>query len=173
MFTQLWSTESSVAYKFNTPELGDVVLKKCDIMNGSQAAELMKHEIQIYHHLQSLQGVYIPKLHVAGVADGLEFVLVTEYVGKTIEELKLTFEDGVTIIKSLAALHDAGVLHGDIRPENITRLCRDGKYGFRFINFGYSKVAAKSWEYRREMVDLARMLEAQLDPEVDDEDHAK
>ncbi|KAF9310753.1 hypothetical protein BG006_004733, partial [Podila minutissima] len=108
MFTQLWSTERTFAYKFHTPELGDVVLKKCDIMNGSQAAELMKHEIQIYHHLQSLQEVYIPRLHIAGVADGLEFVLVTEYVGKTIEGLKLSLKDCMTIAECLEALHDAG-----------------------------------------------------------------
>ncbi|KAG0082964.1 hypothetical protein BGZ92_011203 [Podila epicladia] len=174
MSNQLWSTDSSFAYKIHTPELGNVVLKKCDFMNGSQAAELMKHEIQVYRHLQPLQGVFIPRLHIGGLADGLEFVLVTEYVGKTIEELKLTFEDGETIIKCLAALHGAGVLHGNIRPENITRLHGDnGMYEFRFIDFGFSKIGAKRWEYRREMVDLARMLEAQLDPEVDNEDRMK
>ncbi|KAG0082598.1 hypothetical protein BGZ93_002353 [Podila epicladia] len=166
--------DSSFAYKIHTPELGNVVLKKCDFMNGSQAAELMKHEIQVYRHLQPLQGVFIPRLHIGGLADCLEFVLVTEYVGKTIEELKLTFEDGETIIKCLAALHGAGVLHGNIRPENITRLHGDnGMYEFRFIDFGFSKIGAKRWEYRREMVDLARMLEAQLDPEVDNEDRMK
>jgi len=68
---------------------------------------------------------------------GSSFVLVTEYVDETIAKLKLGSKDRGMISESFKALHDVGVVHGDIRPENISRLQRDKwMHMFSFIYFG-------------------------------------
>ncbi|KAF9313090.1 hypothetical protein BG003_005626 [Podila horticola] len=164
-FQLLWSTDNSVAYRLNMRTLGDVVVKKADIVNQAVAVELMRQEIRIYHHMQSLQGTHIPKLHFTGIADGIEFVLVMEYVGKTIEKMKLSLEDCETIIAHMEALHDAGVVHGDIRPENITQLQKDdGSHEYRFIDFGHSKFTTVKRRHDHEMDQLENMLMDMLDP---------
>lgn len=159
-------TDSTLTYRLHTQELGDVVLKKADIVNRPEAVELMKHEILVYRHLQSLQGIHIPILRFAGVSDGIEFVLVTEYVGESIEKLTLSMEDCVMIVESLNALHDAGVVHGDVRLENITRLQHDnGKHEFRFIDFGLSKPTEGRDTQDEEMEKLEKILEAIMTPQ--------
>ncbi|KAG0036312.1 hypothetical protein BGZ83_003848, partial [Gryganskiella cystojenkinii] len=59
----------------------NVVVKKCDIWNEQSVAEELKHEARIYQRLHTLQGRFIPNLKLAAIADGLEMVLVTDYVG--------------------------------------------------------------------------------------------
>ncbi|RGB43549.1 hypothetical protein C1646_680349 [Rhizophagus diaphanus] len=67
----------------------------------------MQKEVEIYKDLADIQGKYIPKLVCYGYYGGeMSFV-----IGMTIV--------GTSAIKGLEAIHKHGILHNDIREENI------------------------------------------------------
>ncbi|KAG0062554.1 hypothetical protein BGZ89_010563 [Linnemannia elongata] len=117
----------------------DVVVKKCDIWNQRPVVEELKHEATVYQYLEKLQGTAIPKLKIAGVSNGLEMVLVTDFRGHDISKERLEDSDRKKIRKALSAIHRLGVLHGDIRRQNIL-MKRDGSIKrFVIIDFGRSE----------------------------------
>lgn len=59
----------------------NVVVKKYDIWNDRPVMEGLKREAKVYQVLQSLQGQYIPRLRIARIADGMEMVFATAFVG--------------------------------------------------------------------------------------------
>ncbi|KAG0007741.1 hypothetical protein BGZ81_004635, partial [Podila clonocystis] len=71
----------------------NVVVKKCDIWNQVPVVEELKHEARVYQVLRTLQGRYIPELRIAGVADGMEMILVTDFVGTDISQESLDDSD--------------------------------------------------------------------------------
>ncbi|KAF9272511.1 hypothetical protein BGZ74_005221, partial [Mortierella antarctica] len=111
-------TERAQTYKASW-QGHDVVVKKCDIWNEGPVAEELKNEASVYQKLQTLQGRYIPKLWLAGVADGLEMVLMTDFVGTDVSQELLDDSAQRKIREAMSAIHDLGVVHGDIRPQNI------------------------------------------------------
>ncbi|KAG0319096.1 hypothetical protein BGZ99_005279 [Dissophora globulifera] len=136
-----------------------VVLKKCDIWNQGAVAEELKNEVSVYQQLQTLQGRYIPKLLLAGVADGLEMVLVTEFVGTCIVQELLDDSAVVKIREAMAAIHELGVVHGDIRPENIVMQNRGPNAKFYFVDFGFSHFTVDKAELLEETETLEYLLE--------------
>ncbi|KAF8924316.1 hypothetical protein BGZ47_004112, partial [Haplosporangium gracile] len=116
----------------------DVVLKKCDIWNQQPVMEELEHEARVYQALQKLQGHNVPKLNIFGIADGMEMILVTDFIGADISHQRLDNSDKKKIREALSAIHSLGVLHGDIRPQNIL-VKREGPVRrFFFIDFGLS-----------------------------------
>ncbi|KFH69284.1 hypothetical protein MVEG_04099 [Podila verticillata NRRL 6337] len=129
----------------------DVVVKKCDIWNQGPVVEELKHEARVYQVLRTLQGRYIPELRIAGVADGMEMMLVTDFVGTDVSQEHLGDSDQEKIKAALSAIHDLGVIHGDIRPQNIL-VQHDGQNArFYFVDFGLSRITADKTELNWEM----------------------
>ncbi|KAF9105127.1 hypothetical protein BGX30_008978, partial [Mortierella sp. GBA39] len=136
----------------------DVVVKKCDIWNQRQVVEELKHEATVYQHLEELQGYAIPRLKIAGVSNGLEMVLVTDFRGHDISQERLEDSDKETIRKALSAIHRLGVLHGDIRPQNIL-MERDGPIKrFVLIDFGRSEFTTNRKKLQQEADSLNSVL---------------
>ncbi|KAI1288192.1 hypothetical protein EDD11_010051 [Mortierella claussenii] len=136
----------------------DVVVKKCDIWNERPVMDELKHEVKVYQVLQNLQGQCIPKLRIAGVADGMEMILVTDFVGTDVSQESLDDSDQHKIRAALAAIHDFGVVHGDIQPQNIL-VRRDGQDArFYFVDFGSSQIAANKSELQGEKEVLDTLL---------------
>ncbi|KAG0253177.1 hypothetical protein DFQ27_007628 [Actinomortierella ambigua] len=135
-----------------------VVLKKCDIWNEDSVAEELKNEARIYKKLQTLQGRYIPKLLLAGVADGVEMVLVTESVGTDVSQELLDDSALVKIREAMAAIHELGVVHGDIRLENIVMQDHGPNAKFYFVDFGFSDFTADVVELYEEKATLNSLL---------------
>ncbi|KAF9901145.1 hypothetical protein EC991_006460 [Linnemannia zychae] len=117
----------------------NVVVKKCDIWNQRPIVEELKHEVTVYQHLEALQGSVIPKLIAAGISNGLEAVLVTDFRGRDISHEHLEDSDKEKIRKALSSIHRLGVLHGDIRPQNILVEHEGAIKRFVFIDFGRSE----------------------------------
>ncbi|KAF9180710.1 hypothetical protein BGZ51_005937 [Haplosporangium sp. Z 767] len=137
----------------------DVIVKKCDIWNQHPVMEELKHEARVYQALQKLQGRYIPKLKIAGIADGMEMILVTDFIGTNVCQEHLDYSDVKKIQAALSAIHDLGVLHGDIRQQNIL-VQRDGPNArFFFIDFGLSQFTTDSKKLQWE----ANVLDSLLD----------
>ncbi|KAF9165642.1 hypothetical protein DFQ26_009654 [Actinomortierella ambigua] len=136
----------------------DVVLKKCDVWNEGSVAEELKNEAGVYQKLQTLQGRYIPKLLLAGVADGVEMVLVTEFVGTDVSQDLLDDSAQVKIQEAMSAIHELGVLHGDIRPENIVMQNHGSNAKFYFVDFGLSHFTEDTAELLEETENLNSLV---------------
>ncbi|KAG0269463.1 hypothetical protein DFQ27_003375 [Actinomortierella ambigua] len=136
----------------------DVVLKKCDVWNEGSVAEELKNEASVYQKLQTLQGRYIPKLLLAGVADGVEMVLVTEFVGTDVNQDLLDDSAQVKIQEAMSAIHELGVLHGDIRPENIVMQNHGSNAKFYFVDFGLSHFTEDKAELLEETENLNSLV---------------
>ncbi|KAK3848213.1 MAG: hypothetical protein J3R72DRAFT_518899 [Linnemannia gamsii] len=81
--------------------------------------EIKRPSLRIYQMLQDLQGQYLPKLKIAGIADGIEMVLVTDFMGTDINQELLNASDHEKFQVALRAIYDFGVVRGDIQPHNI------------------------------------------------------
>lgn len=93
----------------------------------------------------------MPELRIAGVADGMEMMLVTDFVGTDVSQEHLGDSDQEKIKAALSAIHDLGVIHGDIRPQNIL-VQHDGQNArFYFVDFGLSRITADKTELNWEM----------------------
>ena len=100
----------------------------------------------------------ILKLKGVGYTGGGLFALVTELGGSPIEVENLNDEMRERIIKLLASIHAQGLLHGDIRRENILiRYCHDG-FNIMFIDFGFSRKISNRKESQKEMIALKVIL---------------
>lgn len=136
----------------------DVVVKKGDLWNQRLIVHELEHEERVYRALKKLQGHYIPQMKVAGILNGMEMILVTEFVGTDLCEEQLNSSDRDKIRAALSAIHRLGVLHGDIRPHNIVAN-RDGQNSqFFFIDFGLSKFTRAKMALEREAEELESLL---------------
>jgi len=99
----------------------------------------LKHEGKVYEHLIQLQGRYIPKLLFRGeLVEDLAYAIGTEYSGDSLleeDDSYLTVNQAKGMMEALSALHEHGIVHGDIRIENF--LCN--KEEIKIIDFGFSK----------------------------------
>ncbi|KAG0195475.1 hypothetical protein BGX28_001302, partial [Mortierella sp. GBA30] len=136
----------------------DVIVKKCDIWNEGPVAKELKNEAKVYQKLQALQGRYIPELWLAGVADGLEMVLVTDFVGTEVSQELLDDTAQRKIREALSAIHELGVVHGDIRPQNIVMQGRGPDAKFYFVDFGFSRFTVDKSELLQETATLNSLL---------------
>ncbi|KAF9898821.1 hypothetical protein EC991_010310 [Linnemannia zychae] len=137
----------------------EIVVKKCDVWKERSVMEELRHEAMVYQVLQSLQGVCIPKLKIAGIADGMEMLLVTDFVGTNICQERLKDSDQEKIRAALSAIHDLGVVHGDILPQNIVVQRDDLNTRFYFVDFGSSWIAKDHADFQEDTVALERMLQ--------------
>ncbi|KAF9912976.1 hypothetical protein EC991_007590 [Linnemannia zychae] len=133
----------------------NVIVKKCDIWNLGMVVEELKHEVRAYQVLQKLQWNQIPILKLAGIVDGMEMVLVTEFVGTNIRQEQLSRSDKIKIRDAFSAIHSLGVLHGDIRLQNIL-VQSDGRVRrFTSIDFGLPQFTTDKQKLQREAEVLA------------------
>ncbi|GJJ76176.1 hypothetical protein EMPS_08535 [Entomortierella parvispora] len=135
-----------------------VIVKKADLWRQPAVTQELESEERIYHLLKRLQGRYIPRMLVAGVLDGMEMILVTGHVGTDLRNERLDTSDRDKIREALSALHNKGILHRDIRPENIV-VNRDGESSrFFFIDFGLSGFTRNKKILERETKELEELL---------------
>jgi serine/threonine protein kinase len=80
----------------------------------------MQKEVETYKDLADIQGKYIPKLVCYGYyGGGMSFVIGMTIVGTSLSEQKIKKRQKTRAIKGLEAIHKHGILHNDIREENI------------------------------------------------------
>ncbi|CAI2180785.1 10099_t:CDS:2 [Funneliformis geosporum] len=80
----------------------------------------MQKEVEIYKDLADIQGKYIPKLVCYGYyGGGMSFVIGLTIVGTMLSDQKIKKRQRSRAIKGLEAIHKHGILHNDIREENV------------------------------------------------------
>ena len=113
-------------------------LNKWNIFEYVDPNALFTHEVEIYKHLEHLQGDVIPKFLGCGSLYGLLKVIILQDVGRSItkEEFMERKDEWSALLDKI---HDSGVKHGDVRYPNITL---DNQNKMRIIDFGFSTIEA-------------------------------
>ena len=130
--------DEEVALKVLTPEA---------FAEGTQAVQTLKQEIRL---ARKITHPNVVRTHDLGEADGLRF-LTMEYVpGTTLRELldrrgAVALAPGLQIAKQLCrgltAIHEAGIIHRDIKPQNIMVLPNGV---VKVMDFGIARTAEGS-----------------------------
>ncbi|KAI7827406.1 hypothetical protein BC939DRAFT_445122 [Gamsiella multidivaricata] len=118
----------------------------------------MLTEVAAYKALEGLQGDSIPRFKIGGYYGGM-FSIVTEVAGSPLEVGKLSQEERWKIVDKLSLIHMHGVLHNDIRPENILVRHDDNGIQVRFIDFAWSKRTSDQRELKKEIIKLKMLLD--------------
>ncbi|KIM40423.1 hypothetical protein M413DRAFT_28888 [Hebeloma cylindrosporum] len=136
---------------------------KLAFLEAQQAS--LRHEYAIYKLLVR-RGVTQNILPVYGMFQDVEtglLVLVMEHGGDSIasrqpaedDKISFTKQERTTITNAFRNLHGAGILHGDIRRNN---LLLDSSGAFYIIDFDQAVVEAEEEAFRKEMEELFDVL---------------
>ncbi|GBC50840.2 kinase-like domain-containing protein [Rhizophagus irregularis DAOM 181602=DAOM 197198] len=136
-----------------------IALKSVDLSKApSYVLEEMQKEVEIYKDLADIQGKYIPKLICYGYYGGvMSFVIGMTIVGTSLSEQKIKKRQKTRAIKGLEAIHKHGILHNDIREENI--LIND-KGALYLIDFGMA--SREDTKKKRKLFDEEQLKLSQL-----------
>ncbi|CAI2188288.1 2560_t:CDS:2 [Funneliformis geosporum] len=136
----------------------DIALKLTDLSKKKFLLPELLKEIEIYHFLADIQGLFIPKLVGYGYMWGkMYFAIATTIVGKSLESgIKITRKQERNAYNALIEIHRHNVLHNDIRKENVI-LSNDGKSVF-IIDFGLSTIDNNKVKQQKEMDQLSCLL---------------
>lgn len=120
-----------VGKNINTNEYVAVKLQTDD------GAILLRNEARIYNLLKDLQG--IPKLRSYGKEQDVNYMVIS-LLGKSIErnvDVNEVINIGAQLIHIIKGIHDKGVIHRDIKPDNILYSI-DSYENIYLIDFGLS-----------------------------------
>ncbi|UZO16248.1 uncharacterized protein OCT59_007637 [Rhizophagus irregularis] len=112
-----------------------IALKSVDLSKAPPyVLEEMQKEVEIYKDLVDIQGKYILKLICYGYyGGGMSFVISMIIVGTILSKHNIIKRQRTKALKGLEAIHKYGILHNDIREENILINDNDDIY---LIDFG-------------------------------------
>ncbi|CAG8512100.1 3927_t:CDS:2, partial [Acaulospora colombiana] len=137
-----------------------IALKSIDLYKRANFLNKMVKEVEIYKDLADIQGKYIPKLMCYGYyGGGLSFIMGMTIVGTTLNHHKITKQQKLIALGALKAVHGHGILHNDIREENI--LVND-KGAMYLIDFGMANRAdlkKKRNLFNQETLELSSLLD--------------
>ena len=136
----------------------EVAYKLCDLWKHPEYERELLNEGKIYTLLKELQGRSIPKLKGIGYTSGGFMVIATEIVGSPIIVEQLSDQERHKIVAVLSDIHNCGIIHKDIRPQNILIHRHGDGFKVMFIDLAFSREFSKKREPRREMAKLRFLL---------------
>ena len=113
------------------PDNLEVVVKLWDGYKSS--GKKRNHKVEIYMHLQDLWRVRIPQLTCSADIDFCYGVILEDISvishrielctdvlqGKRLSEQRIDNSIERGVVEAYTSIHDLGVIHGDVRPENV------------------------------------------------------
>jgi predicted Ser/Thr protein kinase len=138
---------------------GNTIALKCtDLSKNPHVLEEMQQEVNIYKILSDIQGIHIPNLLCYGFYGGMYYAIGMTLVGSALNNYKrITERQRVMGLLALNAIHDRGVLHNDIREENI--LLDDTNDVVYLIDFGMSRIHCDVRSFDEEKRKLTNLLD--------------
>ncbi len=147
---EIGSGGMGMVYRALDRELGEQVAIKTlrpELLQDTSLVERFKSEIRLARHISSK---HVVRTHDIGERDGV-YYLTMEYVeGITVRELldtrgrlgiAPTLAIASQLAQSLVAAHEQGVIHRDIKPQN---LLLDGAGVLKVMDFGVARLAGGS-----------------------------
>ena len=119
-----------------------VAIKIEPIINQTK---LIKNESIIYNYLKDIQGV--PSVKWYG-KDEINYYMVIDLLGPSLQKIKnhrgtfsldVTLEIGIKIVNLLKSIHEMGLVHRDIKPDNFLFGLEERKTQLYLIDFGFCK----------------------------------
>lgn len=107
--------------------------------------KLLKNEATIYQYLSNKKG--IPEVKWYG-KDSRNYYMVLNLLGDSLEaikeqkgrfSLKTTLQIGINVLDLLLTIHEAGLIHRDIKPDNFLLGLSDSNKKINIIDFGLCK----------------------------------
>jgi serine/threonine protein kinase len=123
-----------VALKFHTPHVASSDEDRARFLQEAKAVAALTHP-------------NICTIHSVEEEEGRSFIVMEYVEGKTLKEmpqnipLKQAIEIGIQISDGLAAAHEKGIVHRDIKPDNIM-VRKDGRV--QIMDFGLAKLRGVS-----------------------------
>ncbi|CAG8474622.1 3967_t:CDS:2 [Paraglomus brasilianum] len=137
-------------------------LKMVALYKDQNKLEELLNEIKIYiGPLKEIQGIYIPRLLKFGVLHEAFVFILTSLAEEAFAIMgdNITRKEKQLAIKGLQKLHSKGVMHGDIRLENImVKRKNDGSTCVWWIDFGWSKMTDNVKDLNKELTNLKYLL---------------
>ena len=119
-----------------------VAIKVEPIQNNTK---LLKNESTIYQYLTNTDG--IPTVKWFG-KDNMNYYMVIELLGDSLQHLiekkgnlplKTSLKIGLQLLYLLKSVHDKGLVHRDVKPDNFLLGLNNSKIQFHIIDFGFCK----------------------------------
>ena len=141
ILSKIGSGQFSNVFKGKFNKTDELVAIKTE--NIETPIPLLKHETRILNYINSKQSYQIPFIYWYGIYEGSP-TLIMPFYEMSLEELyknkgvskKQHFTNIVKIIEILSFIHECGVIHCDVKPENF--MIKDEK--IYLIDFGLSTI---------------------------------
>lgn len=107
--------------------------------------KLLKNESIVYQYLNNIQG--IPSVKWFG-KDSTNYYMVIDLLGQSLQSLKnvrdrfslpLVLQIGIQVINLLKTIHEKGLVHRDIKPDNFLLSRNPNDKNIYIIDFGFCK----------------------------------
>ena len=132
-----------------------IALKTADVAKNQEMLPELLNEVSIYQELSELQGNGIPKLFCHGYLEDVLYFVGVSICGSVPETL--TEQQKQKLHNTLENIHKAGILHNDIKKENIL-VDEDGNPSI--IDFGFSTRTNSKENQIEEIFVLSQLIES-------------
>ena len=108
-------------------------------------ARVLRHEAKIYKYLSDISG--IPQLRSFGIEEGFNFLVLDLFdISLEVANIRQSecIECIISVIDILKHIHDRGVIHRDIKPDNFLFKMIGERKQIYLIDFGLSKMYVQS-----------------------------